>query len=466
MIVELLGVKQAKELAVPSNLTMSAHDISSITLTWTNGDASALMDVYENGTIVQVMTAGTATVTRTGLSANTGYVYQIRHRKADGAFSIRTPVLSAYTTLAAPYGLGASVTGSTVTLTWTDIVTGATVHVYRNGTNIATVAFGVQTYVDSGLSGATYAYTVRSFLTPNESVDSNEVDPVVPSAPSTPTSPSATPLSGSGTEIDLAWTVVTAGSATEVYRGTSANPTTLIVTTAADAATYSDTGLTPNTTYHYRLKAIKSTLESGYTSDFSATTHNPPSGPPTGLGNTIPYTDRVSLTWTNGDAGAQIEVIRGGTIIATLAATTTSYNDDTVVAGTTYSYTLKHLKDSIESSATSASSAVVPANAFADQVLTAVIGFGNASLAFSIAQGPRSVTTSLAAWDDGDGDTGSDVSPFTSGQSVTLGFTIRGKNPGVTHEVDLVFGMEMRDHTGTVVYTDTSFAAAVYKDNP
>jgi len=56
-------------------------------------------------------------------------------------------------------------------------------------------------------------------------------------------------------------------------------------------------------------------------------------------------TEQVTLTWTNAHSTAQIKVFRNGVLIATLAAGTTSYNDQTISGETTYAYKLRHAAD-------------------------------------------------------------------------------------------------------------------------
>ena len=55
----------------------------------------------------------------------------------------------------------------------------------------------------------------------------------------------------------------------------------MIATLAANSTSYSDTGLTPGTTYYYRVRAVDGSLASNYTNTASATT--PASGPLPGL---------------------------------------------------------------------------------------------------------------------------------------------------------------------------------------
>ncbi len=464
----LLGMfvrKRPAYLTAPSTPTVSAHDASSITLAWTNGDGSAKIDIYRNGSFLIQRNAATTSYTDTGLSASQAYTYQLRHSKSDGSYSVRTAVLIAFTTLAAPLSLGVSVSDQTATLTWSDAVGGAQVHVYRDAGLIATVAFGAQTYADTGLADANYNWLVRSYINPDESPDSNTVNATVDAIPSDPTSLAGTPISG--TENDLTWTPVDTAATAEVYRGTSSNPTTLLASVGANVGAYHDTTATAGTTYHYRVRNLRGGHYSGYSSDVSvATLGAGPSGPPTGLTLTTPFTDRVTVAWTNGDTAATTEIWRDGSLLHTSAATVTSYDDDSAVQGTAYAYKLRHVRNSQNSSYTSISNVTTPVPTLGSQSAVGNIGDDFVTLTWIGAHVPRSVAYGLSSWDDGDGDSGFGVNPITSPYHLTVGFTIQAKDPGVTHEVDLAFEVQIIDHTSSLVGVDDSFALTVYKDNP
>jgi hypothetical protein len=90
----------------------------------------------------------------------------------------------------------------------------------------------------------------------------------------TPSNLSATAVSSSG--IDLSWTD---NSTFEDYffierRNETASTTFMqIATTTANVTTYSDTGLDPNTTYGYRVRAKNSGATTQYANNASATTN-------------------------------------------------------------------------------------------------------------------------------------------------------------------------------------------------
>lgn len=91
--------------------------------------------------------------------------------------------------------------------------------------------------------------------------------------PGAPTSLNA--VVASSTSIDLTWSTPSSngGSAItgyKVYRDTSSSPTTLIDTIGVTTS-YTDTSLTTDTTYYYRVKATNANGDSSYSNEDSAT---------------------------------------------------------------------------------------------------------------------------------------------------------------------------------------------------
>ena len=93
------------------------------------------------------------------------------------------------------------------------------------------------------------------------------------SAPTAPTGLTCNAVSSS--QIDLSWDASTGADGYNVYRctGTSCTPTGLVRTESSTS--WSDTGLTPSTTYRYRLTAYNEEGESGYSTTVGCTTHDP-----------------------------------------------------------------------------------------------------------------------------------------------------------------------------------------------
>ena len=119
-----------------------------------------------------------------------------------------------------------------------------------------------------------------------------------------------------------------------------------IASVGTDVTTYTNTGLSYNTTYTYRVAAYNSAGSSGYSNTASATTAQltAPSAPSSlSAGNVT--ASSVALTWTdNATNEDSYEVKRSAdagttwSLLATLGQDATSYTDNSVAASTSYKY--------------------------------------------------------------------------------------------------------------------------------
>ena len=86
----------------------------------------------------------------------------------------------------------------------------------------------------------------------------------------TPTNLTATPASSS--QINLAWDSVVVATKYYIYRATSSSGPFSKLTDEPTDSSYTDNGLSANTTYYYKVKAVNSAGESGFSAVASATT--------------------------------------------------------------------------------------------------------------------------------------------------------------------------------------------------
>lgn len=194
----------APEISTPTVVSASSLLIS---LARAAGGPVAISDyVLERGEIPDAMSEIARgplifDYTDTGLTGNTRYYYRAYAVDNTGRESAYSATVSQLTTPAsgadltappAPTLNAASVAGTNVTLTW-NAVTDPTVggeatsglkqyNVRRDGVYIGSTT--TESYVDAGLSAATYSYTVRSEdVAGNKSGDSNAVSAVVAATP-------------------------------------------------------------------------------------------------------------------------------------------------------------------------------------------------------------------------------------------------------------------------------------------
>ncbi len=273
--------------SAPTGLTASAS-AGQVTLGWTASTDNVGVTGYRvercQGTscttFAQVGTPTGTTFSDTGLAANTTYRYQVRAVDAAGNLSGYSTIASATTPAAgdttapsAPTGLsGTAITTTRIDLGWTASTDNVGVTGYRvercQGTSCTTFAqVGTPTgttFSDTGLAAnTTYRYQVRAVdAAGNLSGYSTIASATTPAAGDT-TAPSApTGLSGTAittTRIDLGWTASTDNVGVTGYRvercqGTSC--TTFAQVGTPSGTTFSDTGLTANTSYRYRVRAV------------------------------------------------------------------------------------------------------------------------------------------------------------------------------------------------------------------
>lgn len=269
-----------------------------------------------------------------------------------------TQAPSVPTSLSAP-----TVTMTSIGLTWaasTDNVGVTSYRVYRGGTLLGTTT--TTGYTDSGLApGTGYSYTVSALDTVgNASAQTSALsvstlaDTQAPTVPGKPTSSAQTV-----TSITLSWTASTDNvgvTGYRVYRNGSqvATPTT---------TTYTDSGLTPSTSYSYTVSAYDAKSNTSAQSSATAvSTLADTTAPtvPTNLSSAVSG-QNINLSWTASTDNVAVTgyvINRDGAQIGT--ATTNSFTVTNAPTGShTYSVAAKDAANN-----TSAVSTAVTVNIF------------------------------------------------------------------------------------------------------
>jgi hypothetical protein len=249
-------------------------------------DASWAGSFAENG--------GTTTITALTLSWNNDFTRLSGSASWDWvngsqtcSGSIQPLVLTKYAPAvpSAPSLLSATATSDTgIRLAWTDNAaneTGFTIErsASSNGPfdEIASLPPDTASYDGAGLAASTtYYFRVRATGAAGESAYSNVASATtLASGLVAPTNLAATAVSS--TTIDLAWTDNAAAEAGyRIERGTSVNDFVPIAEVGANTQAYASTGLTPGTTYLYRVRAFTANGNSDYSNVAQATTQSIP----------------------------------------------------------------------------------------------------------------------------------------------------------------------------------------------
>ncbi len=240
-----------------------------------------------------------------------------------------------------------AVCASRVDVTWDPVPANPPVvsyNVYRDDALIGSST--TPSFTDNGTAGSTtYAYEVSavdaaSAEGPRSSPPVTETTPPLDVTPPTPPSGLDT-TAVADTQVDLTWTP--AGDLESpvvqynVYRDGS-----LVGTTPAGTTTFSDTGLTPFTTYTYQVTAVNcDNLESAPSNSLVVqTTDSTPPTAPTALDTTAVTATQVDLTWSpasDPESGiASYNVYRNGALVG--SSTSTTFSDGGLTPFTTYTY--------------------------------------------------------------------------------------------------------------------------------
>jgi len=240
---------------------------------------------------------------------------------------------------------------STASLTWNssaDNVGTAGYYVLRDGVRVAMT--GLTSFQDSGLAeNTTYSYGIEAF-----DLGGNVSPPGIATIKTQNTTPPNPPanLAGtalSGQQINLTWTPssgTVAVSSYLLFRGTAPANLVQIEQLSNSTASFTDSGLTPGTTYYFGMEATSKGLISPMSPLIAVTTLAPPSAPGNVAATPLSST-QIKLTWTPSAGGLPIAnyyVYRGASASSLSQiglCSNTSYTDKSLAAGTTYYYAVQ-----------------------------------------------------------------------------------------------------------------------------
>jgi hypothetical protein len=170
--------------------------------------------------------------------------------------------------------------------------------------------------------------------------------------PAAPSGLAATAVSSS--QINLSWTDASTnedGFQIERCTGSTCGDFAQVATTGKDIPRYSDTGLSPSTTYSYHVRACNSAGCSGYCDSVSLATLPSaiPPAAPTGLTATAVSRSQINLSWTDASSnedGFRIERCTGSKCtnfaqVATVGANVKTYSNTGLPTNTTYTYRVR-----------------------------------------------------------------------------------------------------------------------------
>ena len=239
-------------------------------LTWNAVSGATSYKVYratsQNGTYSLLGTVTATSYTNTGAKAGTTYYYKVKavNSAGESAFSNVVSGRATVTTLT----MGHSSTSGKPQLTWKAVSGAASYKVYRatskNGAYSVINTTKALTYTNVGAAlGTTYYYKVEALNAAGKSMGfsaivEGKVAPVL-----------AVGYSSVSGKPQLTWKAVPGATEYQVYRSTQQNSGYTKINTTT-ATSYVNTGAKANTTYYYKLVAVKGTAASDFSNIVNA----------------------------------------------------------------------------------------------------------------------------------------------------------------------------------------------------
>jgi fibronectin type 3 domain-containing protein len=347
--------------SIPTGLAGGSASTTTTAINWnasTDNVGVAGYYVSRNGSLVG--TTANIFYLDSGLAESTTYTYTIEAFDLGGNVSAPSLPLSVTTEDKTPPSTPTNLTASAtscqiVNLSWSASTDGVGIGGYfvfwgpssATLTQLVRTPATMTTYTSYPLNcGTKYYYGVEAIDTSgNTSAMSTVISITTPNPPSPPKGLAATATSG--TQVGLTWKAAASGELPVnyyyVYRGTS--PTGLSQIVIDPQTSYTDTSLSPATTYYYAIEASDTGGDlSSMSAVVSATTPALPAAP-TNLAATPASSSTLNLTWSAGVSGGlpinYFHVFRGTTpanFTQLVISPQLSYWDVTVTAGATYYY--------------------------------------------------------------------------------------------------------------------------------
>jgi fibronectin type 3 domain-containing protein len=262
-----------------------------------------------------------------------------------------------------PTGLvAAAVSGTQVNLTWADNATNESGYKIERSTDgmtfypLAGTGVNGTRYSNTGLTaGKKYYYRVFAYNAGGNSAYSNVASAVTGT---TPTNPLAAPtnlaaVAAGSTQINLTWADnATAETGYRIERSADGVTFTFLANAGANATSYSHAGLAASQKVYYRVQAIGSGANSGFSNTANATTA--PAGTtapaaPSALTAAAASASQINLAWADNsgnEAGFRIERSTDGAtwaFLATIGANVKAYGNTGLPAATRFYYRVQAL---------------------------------------------------------------------------------------------------------------------------
>ena len=241
------------------------------------------------------------------------------------------------------------------------------------------------------MPGATYEYRVAAGNQFGGSDYSNTSSAKTPPAPQLPIAPSnliATAVSYN--QINLTWQDNSDNEeGFRIERSLNGTSFSQIATVGINVTNYSNTGLTGNTNYYYRVRAYNAAGNSNYSNTSSATTPpvlQPPAAPSNLAATAVPSYNQIDLTWqdnSGNETGFKIERSLNGmsfSQVASVGVNVTNYNDVGLADNKRYYYRVRAYNAAENSNYSNTSSAMTGVPAAPSNLIATLVSYNKIDL--------------------------------------------------------------------------------------
>jgi len=349
----------------PDSIAVTTAD-SQVTLTWSASTLATSYNVYRStgGGAYEQMNADpldVLTYTDTNLTDGDTYTYVVTAVNSLGESEYSTPV-TAVPWIVAPGNVAAQPGDEYVQLGWDSVLGAVSYNVYRSTTRgsgytvVNTDPVLSTEFEDYGLTNeTTYYYVVTAVnAAGQESVESTETAAMPRIAPPY----DVTAQAGDGQVSLTWWSDSSSAVAYNVYRSTSSRSGYVLANASPITdISYTDTGLTNNTTYYYVITALDATGNESDDSSEVAVTPVPPPDVPEAPASVVarPDESQITLTWASVEIADSYNVYRSDTsgsgygLVNPYPIWGTSYVDTGLTDGIPYYYVVTAVNTSGES---------------------------------------------------------------------------------------------------------------------
>ena len=263
-------------------------------------------------------------------------------------------------------------------------------------------------------------------------------------APSTPTGVSGNAVSPS--QINLGWTASTDNVAVTGYR---VYRNGVLLATLGNVTAYQNTGLSASTTYSYSVQAFDAAGNASAQSTVAIVTtpaalDTVAPSTPTGLVATAVSASRINLSWsasTDNVAVTGYRVFQNGALLISLG-NVTAYQDNFLLAGTTYVYTVRALDAAGNISGLSAAASATTSAALDTTPPTTPTGLA------ANAASPSQINLNWSA--STDNDAVADYRVYRNGAFVATVTTTTYQDSGLSPSTTYSYNVDARDETGNI----------------